>query len=90
MAEKTSKVTHQQTMGQKLRKETSASRSRKAKLRYDKKNNRENPAEVKKALAKKKQVVKKEMLRTMQTASISAKVHQSIRENSDDNVGILH
>lgn len=88
MAEKTSKVTHQQTMGQKLRKETSASRSRKAKLRYDKKNNRENPSEVKKALAKKKQVVKKEMLRTMQTAAISAKVHQSIRENSDDNVGI--
>ena len=59
MAEKTSKVTHQQTMGQKLRKETSASRSRKAKLRYDKKNNRENPSEVKKALAKKKQVIKK-------------------------------
>ena len=88
MAEKTSKVTHQQTMGQKLRKETSASKSRKAKLRYDKKNNRENPAEVKKALAKKKQVVKKEMLRTMQAAAVSAKVHQSIRENSDDNVGI--
>ena len=75
-------------MGQKLRKETSASKSRKAKLRYEKKDLKENPVDVKKALARKKQVVKKEMHRSAQAAAISAKVHQSIRENSDDNVGV--
>lgn len=88
MEEKTSKVTHQETMGQKLRKETSASKARKAKLRNEKAVIKDDPKLAKLALKKKKQVMKKELSRTKTTAAITAEVHQSIRNSSDDNVGV--